>query len=204
MYEGFAALYRKYHLAFDETYLDLAESLSVNALRGRLPNALQQIGTDLERTLGGKVVLSGSRFYLRGEGGSMLEAPLLSEGFRKLASILRLLQNGELRETGLLLWDEPEANLNPKLTVLVAQALTRLAKSKVQVVLATHDYLLVETLNMMARAKKRNATTRFFVFERPTATGSVEVTGADDLDDLPSNPIRREFLAHYDRVRGVE
>lgn len=203
MYEGFAALYRKYNLAFDATYYDLAEALSVAGLKGSLPTALSEIGSDLERALHGKVVLSGPRFYLRGEGGSMLEAPLLSEGMRKLASVLRLLQNGELRSTGLLLWDEPEANLNPKLTIVVAQALARLAQNDVQVVLATHDYLLVETLNMIARERGAPAT-RFFVFQRRKGKTGVEVAGADSLDDLPANPIREEYLAHYDRLRGAE
>jgi predicted ATPase len=131
----------------------------------------------------------------------MLEAPLLSEGLRKLASILRLLQNGELRSTGLLLWDEPEANLNPRLTVVVANALLRLAENDVQVVLATHDYLLVETLALLTRSK---APTRYFVFHRPKKASGVEVEWADELDKLSTNPIRDEFLAHYDRLRALD
>jgi hypothetical protein len=201
MFEGFIAAYRQRELSFDETYFDLAVSLSASALRGTLPHALKEIGSDLESVLGGKVVLDGSRFYLRGEGGSMLEAPLLSEGLRKLASILRLLQNGELRSTGLLLWDEPEANLNPRLTVVVANALLRLAQNDVQVVLATHDYLLVETLALLSR---RKASTRFFVFHRPKTASGVEVEWADELDQLSTNPIRDEFLAHYDRLRALD
>jgi hypothetical protein len=199
MFEGFIASYKRRELSFDETYFDLAESLSASALRGALPQALKQIGSDLEKALGGKVVLSGPRFYLRGEGGSMLEAPLVSEGLRKLGSILRLLQNGELRQTGLLLWDEPEANLNPRLTVLVAKVLLRLAQNDVQVVLATHDYLLVETL-----AQFTKQSCRFFAFRRTDGAASVEVSASETLDGLPFNPIRAEFLAHYDRLRGID
>jgi energy-coupling factor transporter ATP-binding protein EcfA2 len=199
-FEGFIAAYLNRELAFDETYYDLAVALSTTALRGALPKALQQIGADLEATLGGKVVIKGARFYVQGEGGSMLEAPLLSEGMRKLATVLRLLQNGELREAGLLCWDEPEANLNPKLTVVVADALARLARNKVQVVLATHDYLLTETLALRAREDKK-LPVRFFSFVRNGA--AVEVSVDDDLYGLKSNPIREAFLAHYDRARAA-
>lgn len=204
MFEGFAATYQKRELSFDETYYDLAMALAVPALRGVLPAALKQIGADLEKALGGKVLLDGPRFYLRGAGGSKLEAHLMSEGMRKLASILRLLQNGELRSTGLLLWDEPEANLNPHLTVLVARALARLAANNVQVVIATHDYLLTETLALLERQARTKFELRYFAFERKDDDTSVMVSAADRLNDLAVNPIRDEFLAHYDRVRGIE
>lgn len=204
MFEGFAATYQKRELSFDETYYDLAMSLALPGLRGALPSSLKKIGADLERALGGKVVLAGPRFYLRGAGGSMLEAHLMSEGMRKLASILRLLQNGELRSTGLLLWDEPEANLNPHLTVIVARALARLAANEVQVVIATHDYLLTETLALLKREKQLSFGLRYFAFHRGADSAGVAVDGADSIADLKPNPIRDEFLAHYDRVRGVE
>ena len=42
------------------------------------------------------------------------------------------LSHGSLREQGVLLWDEPEANLNPRLVVLVADVLVSLAAIGVQ------------------------------------------------------------------------
>lgn len=205
MYEGFVAAYQKRELSFDETYHDLAVSLSAGALRGPVPAPLRTVVSSLETVVGGKVVLDGARFYLRAAGGSMLEAHLVSEGMRKLASILRLLQNGELRQTGLLLWDEPEANLNPKLVVVVARILADLAANDVQVVVATHDYLLVETLSWLARqsGKPSRLRIRFFTFERSGDGSSVEVSHADELAGLSVNRIREEYLAHYDRLRGV-
>ena len=170
------------------------------SLRGQPPRAIVETVRDLEAAIGGKVVLDGPRFYVRGEGLD-LEAPLLSEGMRKLGSILRLLQNGELREAGLLLWDEPEANLNPKLSVVVARALARLAANGVQVVIASHDYILTETIALES-AKAGGTPTRFFAFVRE-GQGAV-VHGRDSLDELPANPIREEFMHHYDRINGME
>lgn len=195
MYEGFAHAYQERELSFDETYYDLALSLSAGAVRGAKP-AIADILAELEGAIGGKVVLEGGRFYVNG-----IEAHLLSEGMRKLASIVRLLANNELREKGVLFWDEPEANLNPALSVVVARVLARLAAQGIQVFVATHDYLVSETLAMLDPGRGQGDM-RFFSFLRDES-GAVSVASADELDDLEPNLIREEFLRHYDRVRGL-
>lgn len=197
MHEGFVAAYQKRELSFDETYYDLALSLDAKAVRGVKPPIITMITQKLESVLGGKVLLDGDRFYVGG-----LEAHLLSEGMRKIASVVRLLANNELRERGVLFWDEPEANLNPHLAVEVADMLVLLAKQGIQVFVSTHDYLLSETLGLAARSTG-GPESRFFSFTRDDATDSVEIDSADDLDLLPKNLIRDEFLRHYDRVRAA-
>lgn len=78
MYEGFIATYQARELSFDETYFDLAVALGGGALRGTKPAAIDAILRRMERVLSGSVVLAGPRVYLRGEGGTMLEAHLVS------------------------------------------------------------------------------------------------------------------------------
>lgn len=199
--EGFIAAYLNRELAFDESYYDLAVALSASALKGAVPKVFRALVASLEETLGGKVVHEGGRFYVMSPSKAKLEAPLLSEGMRKVATVLRLLQNGSLRERGLLCWDEPEANLNPKLTVLVAEMLATLARNGVQVAIATHDYLLTETIALLQR-EPGGPVVRYFAFVRRGE--AVEVLGADNLASLPANPIRAEYLAHYDRMRAAE
>ncbi|MBQ6471731.1 MAG: ATP-binding protein, partial [Victivallales bacterium] len=63
---------------------------------------------------------------------------MAAEGWRKLGMLLQVLKNGELHEGMALLWDEPEANLNPKLICLMAKAIVRLANLGIQVFLCTH------------------------------------------------------------------
>ena len=48
-----------------------------------------------------------------------------------------------------MLWDEPEANLNPKRAHLTSDTAAGLAKGGVQVFLATHDYSLTSELSLM-------------------------------------------------------
>ena len=55
---------------------------------------------------------------------------------RKLGLLWLLIQNGTLRNGSLLLWDEPETNLNPKLFGILMDVLLELQRSGVQVLLA--------------------------------------------------------------------
>jgi ABC-type lipoprotein export system ATPase subunit len=196
MYEGFIAAYQARELSFDETYFDLAVALSAAGARGPKPGAINSVLRELEEEIGGSVVLDGPRFYV-----NRIEAHLLSEGMRKLASIVRLLANNELREKGVLFWDEPEANLNPRLAVVTANVLARLATHGIQIFVATHDYLVSETLGLSAK-QEGGPPTRFFSFSRTADDVSIEE--AESLDDLQTNLIREEFLRHYDRVRSAD
>ena len=77
-----------------------------------------------------------------------LELSLLAEGFRKLGLLWLLIRNGTLLEDSVLFWDEPEANLNPKLYRLLMYVLLELQRNGVQVFLATHDYIILKELDL--------------------------------------------------------
>jgi energy-coupling factor transporter ATP-binding protein EcfA2 len=81
----------------------------------------------------------------------MLSSGMTAEGFRKIGVLQRLLSNGSLNPgaTGPLLWDEPESNLNPKLMKDLVQALLELARNGQQVILATHDYVLLKWFDLL-------------------------------------------------------
>jgi predicted ATPase len=132
-----------------------------------------------------------------------MEAHLVAEGLRKIATLERLVVNGSLVQRGYLFWDEPEANLNPRLTATVAEFLRDLAANDVQVFITTHDYLLTKHLDLLM-ARKQDPPTRFFLFRRPTRGAAVEITHADRLMDLAENPIAREFVRLYDLKLDAE
>ena len=81
-------------------------------------------------------------------GAGRFEMPLVAEG-RKLGMLARLISTGSLGEKGCLFWDEPEANLNPKLVRDVARAILGLCESGVQVVVATHSPFLLREFDML-------------------------------------------------------
>jgi hypothetical protein len=116
IYEGFSAAYEQRETAFDETYYDLSRALSLLPLRGPRLQEVRSLIAPLEDVISGQVVQEHGRFYVRMSEGK-LEAHLVAEGYRKLASLMYLITNGSLIENGILFWDEPEANLNPKLVL---------------------------------------------------------------------------------------
>ena len=194
LYERFIGLYDLRDISIDETYYDAIKALSTPVLRGPRGEAAHRLFAPIEEALGGEVWNEGGRFYVALEGGNM-EAHLVSEGLRKLASVAFLIKNGTLRKNSVLFWDEPEANLNPRLIRRVADFLTALAESGVQVFLATHDYLLSQQISLAKEFATTKAEMRFVSFERKR--GGVAVEGGETISDLESNPILDEFLKHH-------
>lgn len=167
MYEGFIAAYRERELAFDETYFDACVALNANPIKGPAKEHVEPVLRSLRDALGGHVELSGERFYVKFHGDkARMEAHLVAEGLRKVASLERLLLNGSLTTNGFLFWDEPEANLNPRLTVKIADVLGALAKLGVQIFITTHDFLLARRLSVKSEMPGEPST-RFFACFRP-------------------------------------
>jgi len=203
MYEGFVAAYQDRELSFDETYYDACVALGRAVLRGPRSEQAWALIAPIEAALGGKVALQGSRFYLVRKDGVM-EAHLVAEGLRKIACLAHLVLNGSLTTNGILFWDEPEANLNPRLVSLVVDILLELGKHGVQIFVTTHDYLLAHKLSLISEyAKRPDVPIRFFAFHREDEHGPVLVSPGSTLAELPDNPILDEFAKHYDFERRL-
>jgi energy-coupling factor transporter ATP-binding protein EcfA2 len=197
IFPGFVAEWDARESAFDRTYRDLCEALARRPLRGARGEDRGTLLGPIENALGGKVVLDDNgRFYVVLPDGKM-EAPLVAEGLRKLAMIDYLLVNGALTQNGFLFWDEPEANLNPKLAHLTGELVFGLARLGVQVLLATHDYALGSELSMLADSG-RAPTAAFFSLSRDTAGGVIAERG-NRFTDLQRNAILDALGELHDR-----
>lgn len=153
IFPGLIALYDKREVAFDETWRDTAVALGMAPLRGKRVEHANRLLEPLLDILEGTVVEEGGKFYVKlktstGNTGK-IEAPLVSEGYRKLAMLVRLVQSGVLLEGGYLFWDEPEANLNPRTQRAVAKTIHLLAKHGTQVFVATHSVFVLRELRML-------------------------------------------------------
>jgi predicted ATPase len=200
LYEGFVAAYESRELSFDETYYDTCKALSAALLRGARAERAQELLEPLREALGAEVFTADGRFYVK-QGELEVEAHLLAEGLRKLASIYHLINNGSLTSDSILFWDEPEASLNPRLIERVAKFLLAMVGSGMQVIIASHDYLLTHRLSVMAEYAKlpEGTQVRFFAFTRSGGAGTpVEVEQGNTLADLSNNVILDEFARFYD------
>ncbi len=206
IYEGFIGTYERRELSFDETVYDLCLALNAPPMRGKQLSAeAEWLLKPLKDVLPG-VSLKGKRFYLREPRQEWMEANLAADGLRKVGTLKHLISNGSLAANGVLFWDEPETNLNPKLITVLAGVLTKLASAGVQVFIATHDYLLVDELSLAAEYRTPDgvaAKTRFFCLVRPSSREPIQVQFGDTLTEIEANPILEEFSAHYERERDL-
>ncbi len=119
---------------------------------------------------------------------------MTAEGFRKIGMLLRLISNGSLNPglSGPLLWDEPESNLNPKLMKQLVEVLLELSRNGQQIILATHDYVLLKWFDLLMD-KGKGDQVRFHVLSRDRATGHVRRDSMDDYRAIEPNAIADTF-----------
>ena len=198
LYPGFVPLYETRYLEFDETWQDTCLLLGAPALRGAREGAIARLMEPLEQQLDGKVVLdTNGRFYLQRFNGGRLEMPLVAEGWRKLAMLVQLISTGSLLDKGYLFWDEPEANLNPRLIREIARAILGICKAGVQVFVATHSLFLLRELEILLNHEFAAVEQQYFAL-RPSDDG-VDVSQADDIGDVDPLLLLDEDLEQSDR-----
>ena len=208
VYPGFVPLYETRHLEFDETWRDTCLLLGAPALRGPREATIGHLLAPLESQLGGRVVLeSNGRFYLRPFNASNMEMPLVAEGWRKLAMLVRLISTGSLLDKGCLFWDEPEANLNPQLIREIAKAIVGICNAGVQVLVATHSLFLLREFELLLECEFAQVERRYFALRR--GEDGVDVSQSDEIGDVEPLLLLDEELAQSDRfveqfTSGVE
>ena len=188
---GFLSLYDQRHVDFDLTQRDILANAYLPTLRESGRTSVEPLLARLASVLEGKVEVKGDRFYITGASGS-IEMHLVAAGWRKLALLYQLIANGSIAPGTVLLWDEPEANLNPGMFPVVAEILARLAAVGTQIHLASHSYALLRELEFAAT--DQNCGLRIFALDR-TDSG-VKVAACDRFIDIQPNKI----LDEYDRL----
>lgn len=151
---GFIATTARRELAFEDVYSDILKLAYLPRLKGQAKQDRKQLLAKLEKAVDGKVTTKGEHFFLRSNQGE-LEFSLLAEGMRKLALIWLLIQNGTLLNGSVLFWDEPEANLNPRLMEQLVDVMLELQRNGVQIILTTHNNVLLRYIDI--KKKKDDA-----------------------------------------------
>lgn len=197
-YEGFVSAYLNRETSFDETYFDLSVAFDLLPLKGPRAEEKQLLIEPLEKAIGKstRITQENGRFYVKRPEGK-LEAQLVSEGLGKLAGMMYLINNGALADNGILFWDEPEANLNPRYIKAVVELLKTLSRAGMQIFIATHDYLLSHELSLLAEYPS-DINLKFFSMYKESARSGVTIESGNSLVDIDNNAILDEFAAHYD------
>lgn len=154
---GFVATTARRELAFEDVYSDILKLAYLPRLRGPAKHDRKQLSAKLESAVAGKVITKGEHFFLKSAQGE-LEFSLLAEGMRKLALVWLLIQNGTLLGGSVLFWDEPEANLNPKLMEQLVDVMLELQRNGVQIIMTTHNDILLRYIDLK---KKKTDSVEF-------------------------------------------
>jgi Recombinational DNA repair ATPase (RecF pathway) len=154
IFPGFVSLYDNRHLPFEETWRDCCSLLDEPLIREPSGFTVNELLLPLEKAMGGKIEQDKTgRFYLRKSNNGRLEIHLVAEGLRKLGMLAKLIASGVIQPGAALFWDEPEANLNPKLAKAVGKLLFQFAQMGVQIFVATHSLFLLKELDILQKTK---------------------------------------------------
>ncbi|MDP2578416.1 ATP-binding protein [Shimia thalassica] len=147
----------------------------------------------------------------RSEDDQAFPTAMTAEGYRKIGVLHRLLSNGSINpgETGVLLWDEPEANLNPRLMKELVQVLLELSRNGQQIILATHDYVLLKWLDLLMDKTGKEDHVRFHVLQRNDGDKAISIYSTDEYEQLVTTGISKTFGELYEAeiersLKGIE
>ena len=202
--ENFGALYDEYHIAFEETYYDLARMLERPLRKGANTQEQNAVLKSFENIVNGSIIQKDKKFYLKVKEAGEFEMGLVSEGYRKLATIMYLILSGGLSKNSILFWDEPETNMNPKMIKPLTDAIIVLAQMGVQVFVTTHNYFVQQEFQMAAayRNTNKNPLQYCFISLNKTENG-IACETAKRLDALEHNAVMEEFDQLYDREQEL-
>ncbi len=202
IYPGFTSLYKERLLPFEETWADTCDLLARPLASGPRETQIRKLLETLEPAMGGSVEMDKSgHFYLKMPSGRM-EMHLVAEGLRKLAMLARLIATGSLLDKGYLFWDEPEANLNPRIIKQVARTILHLGQNGIQVFLATHSLFLLRELHILQKRDFPKLDARYFGLH--LAGDHVSVEGGSTIDEIGDITSLDEELSQADRYIDTE
>ena len=133
------------------------------------------------------VVFENDEFYIKKNNGQMILFELEAEGLKKVGLLWQLLMTDNLNEDSILIWDEPEANLNPKFLPKIVKCLLELSRHGVQIFLSTHNYIFAKYFDV---AKNDNDNVLFHSLYFEEKTGGVKCETQTYFENLKHYKIR--------------
>ncbi len=130
--------------------------------------------------------------------GTETSVAMTAEGYRKVGLLQRLLDNGTLTQSGnsTILWDEPESNMNPSLIRMLVECLLTLSRNGQQVILATHNYVLLKWLDLLVESNQGDHIIYHALYR--DNNGNISSESNDSYKMLSANAISDTYSELYD------
>ncbi len=123
---------------------------------------------------------------------------MTAEGYRKIGLLQRLVHVGALAKgrANVLLWDEPESNINPVLMSLLVECLLEFARNGQQIIIATHDYVLLKWFDLLMKESKGDHILYHALFRNKS--GEISKETVNNYKMLSENAIAQTYSQLYD------
>lgn len=189
---------------FDKEYWNTLVDLMMNPSKDiHLSNEERKLMFQITRLIKGKVEVNKDiphypeLHYLREDDGLDIKLTDVATGYKSFAYLLRLLANGYLNSSTLLLIDEPEAHLHPQFIVEFARLLVLLNKRLgVKIMIASHNPDMVAAIKSIAQKEDVMDTTRFYIAECSDKAYTYTYRNlGNDIED-----IFKSFNIAYERI----
>lgn len=197
--KGLLEMAEKYRgFPFDKTLRDIVRIAKRLPLK-QPPELAQTILPKLEAMINGTVDYEDDEFFVRKHDGRKVYFSIEAEGFKKIGLLWQLLMNESITPGSVLLWDEPDANLNPKFLPTLVNCLLELSRHGVQIFLGTHSYLLAKYFDV----KRQNDDVLKFhsLYQKKN---DIACETGDTFVDLKHNAIMEAFDALVGEVYGIK
>ncbi|WMP17090.1 AAA family ATPase [Thiothrix lacustris] len=182
---------------FDDTYIDLIDLLRVPTSKGKISKHLMQAMEHLQTATGGGEMKQEQGEFVFTRGREKYGMRSVAEGIRKVSVLSHLIRNRSLKSGSILFVDEPETNLHPRAIVLFVEMLYQIAKSGVQIYMATHSEFLLKRFEQLARENKDANFVRLLSLTQ-SAERNIHYESRDLIEGLPDNPIMEQTLSLYE------
>lgn len=176
---------------FDKTLIDIIKIAGQWQLK-ESPKIALKILPILERMMDGKIVIENEEFYVKKNDGRMVNFAVEAEGLKKIGLLWQLLMNENITEDSVLLWDEPEANINPKFIPDLVEILIELQRNGVQIFVTTHDYIFAKYFEV-----KRSENDEIMYYSLYKTDDGVKCENNVNFRSLKNNTIMDTFIQLY-------
>ncbi|EOX4262667.1 AAA family ATPase [Vibrio cholerae] len=153
---------------------------------------------DVSKSKSAEMYADFTQLEFRKAAKSETSVTMTAEGYRKIGLLQRLIHVGALAKgkANVLLWDEPESNINPVLMRLLVECLLELARNGQQVIIATHDYVLLKWFDLLMNESKGDHVLYHALFRGED--GEITKETVTNYKMLSENAIAETFSELYD------
>lgn len=194
---AFLSLYNTRQIAFESVYYNILTKAMLPQLNGLNPK-LKELTDKIENAIGGVVIQKDEVFFINYKDIGEIPFSMVAEGHKKLALLWLLIKNGSIDKDTVLLFDEPESNLNPQLVDVMVEVLLSLSRLGCQIFIATHNNFIVEDFSIKAE-KEDNVLYHSLYFDKDK---SVNCETKTDPNLLLNNALNDKINEQYNATIG--